>query len=133
MSKRLHTCSTYKVEYGGTEAFNYGNEYFVALMEQLSHYDLSFYINSEYDDDFELPVEVYEDFLSQLNKLTAPACVNSLNHCLADLICELGASRRYEICSFEELEECLNDVKRLCEKLYSQADTSDGFIRFAWF
>lgn len=132
MSKRLHTCSTYKVEYGGTAAFNYGNEYFIYLIDALtesedeSPYD---YVRNEFDDDFELPVELYVKFLAKLKKLTAGKCDKRL----ADIICELEASCRYISCTEEELDEYIKSLAEWCEALYAQADTSDGYIHFAWF
>lgn len=132
MSKRLHTCSTYHVEYGGTLAFNYGNSYFIYLIDALTEdedenvYD---FLSDEFDDEFEISVELYERLLYELKKLTAKKC----DERLANIICELEAHRRFADCENEQLDGYIKNVAERCEALYSQADKHDGFIHFAWF
>lgn len=118
MGKRVHVAKRYEVEYGDTTGFNWNNEKFYDLLNQLGGEPVG--VDGDYyPDNFESPVSDYDDAVENLK-------------------CYIENPKLFE--NSETITKYLNDLEmtagELLEKMEAyrkEADTRDGYLHFASF
>ena len=119
MGKRVHVCKKYDVEYGSTEGFNWGQEGFYALLQELGAEPLCDAPDGWAADDFECATEDYDDAIANLRTyIKAPETLENR---------ELIASY------LSALVMTAEDVLDIMESFKSEADTRDGYLHFSCF
>ena len=118
MGKRVHVAKTYKVEYGSTEAFNWSDDKFYAILGTLGAEPNN--VGAPDDalaDVFECPKEKYEDALRNLVVyIHNPELFGD-----ADTL-------KYEL---EQLDVTAEWLLETMQAYYNEADMSDGWLHFA--
>lgn len=122
MGKRVHVAKRYEVEYGNTEAFNWKDDKFYAVLEMLGGEPN--YVNGDSDspsDMFECTVNDYVDAVENLKVyIESPEVYSASDHAeLMEAIMDTG--------------ETPESLLKIMQGYLTEADTHDGYLHFASF
>lgn len=123
MRKRVRVAKCYKIEYGGTEAFNWKQDEFISLLEGLGC-SVCRYDNEDYSaGDFEVSDEQYKEALEQVK-----AYVKDPEHYESDWMDSEEMKRR-----IEATEDTPEELLEIMQSYYDEADKHDGYLHFTAF
>lgn len=123
MGKRVHVAKCYKIEYGGTTAFNWKQDEFISLLESMDCSVCRYDNEDGSASDFEVSAETYKEALDQVK-----AYVQDPENYESDWMSSEDMKER-----IEHTGETPEDLLEIMQDYYDEADKHDGYLHFAAF
>ena len=123
MGKRIHVAKKYEIEYGSAEHLNWKQDEFISLLEAVDC-SVCRYDNEDYSaGDFEVSAEQYEQAIKQVK-----AYVQDPENYQSDWMNSEDMRERIEATG-----ETPEDMLRIMQGYYDEADKRDGYLHFSAF
>ena len=123
MGKRIHVAKRYEIEYGSAEHLNWKQDEFISVLETLGC-SVCRYDNEDYSaGDFEVIAEQYKAAMEQV-KAYAKDPENYQNE-------EVDTDELRDV--IEATEETAEDLLKIMQGYYEEADKHDGYLHFSAF
>ena len=123
MGKRVHVAKRYEIEYGCGEAFNWKQDEFISLLEAVDC-SVCRYDNEDCSaGDFEVSAEQYKEAMDQVK-----AYVQDPENYRSDWMDNEDMKEHIEATG-----ETPEDLLRIMQSYYDEADKRDGYLHFSAF